>query len=90
MIYLLTAIALTAGGSSTVHIYTETMNKATKLTQTIRRTTQLTNWEVCAPCLVFASYTLAFILQLRKRDEKKKTQSGHLMFMGPCIIFIVV
>jgi uncharacterized integral membrane protein len=32
MVYLLTAIGLTPGGSSTVHIYT----------QTIRRTTQLT------------------------------------------------
>jgi uncharacterized integral membrane protein len=34
MIYLLTAIGLTPGGSSTVHIYT----------QTTHRTTQLTNW----------------------------------------------
>ena len=35
MIYLLTAIGLTPGGSSTVQIYT----------QTIHRTKQLTNWE---------------------------------------------
>ena len=35
MIYLLTAIGLTPGGSSTVHIYT----------QTIHRTTQLTTWK---------------------------------------------
>ena len=35
MIYLLTAIRLTPGDSSTVHIYT----------QTVHRTTQLTNWE---------------------------------------------
>jgi len=34
LIYLLTAIGLTPGGSSTVHIYT----------QTIHRTTQLTTW----------------------------------------------
>jgi len=58
LIDLLTAIGLPPGGNSTVHIYT----------QTIQRTTQLTtNWEVCGPCPVFASYTLAFALQLRKK-----------------------
>jgi len=60
MIYLLIAIGLSFGGSKTVHIYT----------QTIYRTTQLTNWEECGPCLVFASYTLAFALQLRKKHGK--------------------
>ena len=57
--YLLTAIGLTPGGSSTAHIYT----------QTIHRTTQLI-WEECGPCPVFASYTLAFALQLRKKHGK--------------------
>ena len=42
MIYLLTAIGLIPGGSSTVHIYTQTVHITTKLTQTIHRTTQLT------------------------------------------------
>ena len=58
----LTAIGLTAGGSSTVHIYT----------QTIHRTTQLSNLEECGPCPVFASYTctMAFALQLRKKHGK--------------------
>ena len=61
MIYLLTAIGLSSGGSSTVHIYT----------QTIRRTTQITtNVEECGPCPVFASFTLAFALQLRKKHGK--------------------
>jgi hypothetical protein len=60
MIYLLTAIGLTAGGSSTVHIYT----------QTIHRKTLLTNWEECGLCPVFASYTLAFSVQLRKKHGK--------------------
>jgi uncharacterized integral membrane protein len=32
MIYLLTAIVLTLGGSSTVHIYTETIHRAIQLT----------------------------------------------------------
>ena len=57
--YLLTAIGLTHGGSSTVHIYT----------QTIHRTTQLI-LEECGSCPVFASYTLAFALQLRKKHRK--------------------
>ena len=59
MIYL-TAIGLTPGGSSTEHIYT----------QTIYRTTQFTNQEECVPCPVFARYTLAFALQLRKKHGK--------------------
>ena len=59
MIYLLSAIGLPPGGSSTVHIYT----------QTIHRTTQLI-WEEGGPCPVFASYTLAFALQLRKKHGK--------------------
>jgi len=70
MIYLLTAIVLTPGGSSTVHIYTQTVHRTTQLTQTIHRITQLTNWEECGPCPVFASYTLAFALQLRKKHGK--------------------
>ena len=58
-IYLLTAIGLTPGGSSTVHIYT----------QTVHRTKQLI-WEECGPCPVFASCTLAFDLELRERHGK--------------------
>jgi len=38
-------------------------------TQTIHRTTQLI-WDECGPCPIFASYTLAFALQLRKKDVK--------------------
>jgi len=34
MIYLLTAIGLTPGGSSTVHIYTQTIHRTTRSTQT--------------------------------------------------------
>jgi len=60
MIYLSTAIGLTPGGSSTVHIYT----------QTIYRTTQLTNWEEFGPRPDSASCTLAFVLQLRKKHGK--------------------
>jgi len=39
MIYLLTAIGLTHGGSSTVHIYFQTIRRTTQLAT---RTTQLT------------------------------------------------
>ena len=39
LIYLLTAIGLSPGGSSTVHIYTQTIHRTTKK-QTIHRTTQ--------------------------------------------------
>jgi uncharacterized integral membrane protein len=42
MIYFLTAIGLTPGGSRTVHIYTQTVHRTTQLTQTIHKTTQLT------------------------------------------------
>jgi hypothetical protein len=59
LIYLLSAIGLGPGGSSTVHIYTQTINKTTQLI-----------WEECRPFPVFASYTLAFALQLRKKHGK--------------------
>jgi len=69
MTYLLTAIGLTPGGSSTVHIYTQTIHRTTQLTT--HRTTQLTtNWEERGPCLVFASYALVYALQLRKKHGK--------------------
>ena len=60
-IYLLTAIGLTPGGSSTVHIYTQTIHRTKQLT---------TNWAECGPCPVFKIYTLAFALQLRKKHGK--------------------
>jgi quinolinate synthase len=70
MIYLLTAVVLTAGGSSTVHTYTQTIHRTTQSTQTVHRTTQLANWEECGPCPVFERYTLAFVLQMRKKHGK--------------------
>jgi len=38
----LAANGLTPGGSSTVHIYTQTIHRTSQSTQTIRRTTQST------------------------------------------------
>ena len=58
MICLFTATGLTPGSSSTVHTYTQAINRTTQSTQTVHKTTQLTNWEECGPCPVFTSYTL--------------------------------
>ena len=52
---MLTTIVLTPGGSSTVHIYTQTIHRTTEV---------ITNLEECGPCPVFANFTLAFALQL--------------------------
>jgi hypothetical protein len=70
MIYL-TAIGLPPGGSSTVHIYTQTKHRTTnkKKEQTIQRKTQKC-LEQCGPCPILASYTLAFALQLKKKQGK--------------------
>ena len=70
MIYLLTATGLTPAGSSTVHIYTQTIHRTTQLTKITHRKTQITNWEEFEPYPVFAIYTLAFALQLRKKHGK--------------------
>ena len=89
LIYLLTAVVLTPGDSSTVHIYTQTIHRTTQLTTLVGRLSgirtqsgqtkinnELTawklspNWEECRRCPIFASYTLAFALQLRKKHRK--------------------
>ena len=57
--------------------------QATRLdTQTVYRTTQLTNWEDCGPCPVFAIYTLLFSLQLRKKHEKNLSQGSRRIPVG--------
>jgi len=63
----LTAIGSTPGGSSTVHIYIQTVHRTKQSTQIIHRTTQLTNREQCGPCPAFARYILAFFLHMRKK-----------------------
>jgi len=67
MIYLLTAIGLPPGGSSTVHIYTQTVHRTTQNKQYI---VQHKNLGECGPCPFLASYTLAFALHLRKKHGK--------------------
>ena len=66
MIYLSTGIGLLPGGSSTVHIYTQTIHRTKQNKQYIEQH----NLEECGPCPVLASYTLAFALQLRKKHGK--------------------
>ena len=67
MIYLLTAIGLPPGGSSTVHIYTQTVHRTTQNKQYIE---QHNNLGECGPCPVLYRFTLAFALQLRKKHGK--------------------
>jgi len=76
-IYLLTAVRLSPGGSTHLHT-NNTWNNTNN-----SRTTQIqTNVEECGPCPVFASFTLAFALQLRKKHGKtsvklRKPQSKY-------------
>jgi hypothetical protein len=65
MIYL-TAIGLTSGGSSTVHIYTQTVHRI----QRTEHNKKKQKIGVCGLCPVFASYTLPFALQLMKKHRK--------------------
>jgi hypothetical protein len=60
-IYILTAIRLSTCGSSTVHIYTQTIHRTTQIT---------TNVADCWPWPIFASCTLAYALQLTKKHGK--------------------
>jgi hypothetical protein len=65
MIYLLTAMELSPGGST--HLHTNNTQNNTNN----NGTTQIqTNVEECWPSPVFASFTLAFTLQLRKKHGK--------------------
>jgi hypothetical protein len=44
-----------------VHIYTQTIHRTTQIT---------TNVEECGSCPIFASFTLAFDLKMRKKHRK--------------------
>jgi len=69
MIYLLTAVGLSPGGST--HLHTNNIQNNTNN----KRTTQITtNVVECGPCPVFASFTLAFALQLRKKHRKNSVR----------------
>jgi hypothetical protein len=72
MIYLLTAIGLTPGGSSAVHIYTQTIHQ-NDTKQTIYRTTQ-TFWKSAgrAPSLRVIPWHLPY----KRGKSAEKPQSG--------------
>jgi hypothetical protein len=72
MIYLLSAIGLLPGGSSTVHIYTQ--NNTYNNTNNKSTTPVTTNVEECGSCPVFASFTLVFALQLKKKHGKPQSE----------------
>jgi hypothetical protein len=72
MIYLLAAIGLSPGGSSTVHIYTQTIHRTTQKKQYIEQ--HKNKLEQCGPCPVLVSYILAFALQLRKKHGKSSVR----------------
>jgi hypothetical protein len=61
-------------------------------TQTIYRTTQITtNLEECGPCPVFVSFTLAFVLQLRKKHGKTSVwvaEEGNANIHRKIIVYI--
>jgi hypothetical protein len=62
----LTAICLSPRGSTHLH----TNNTQNNTNNNIRTTQIQTNVVECGPCLVFASFTLALVLQLRKKQGK--------------------
>jgi hypothetical protein len=68
MIYMSTSTRLTPGGSSTVHMYTQSVHITTQITTEQHKIT--TNLEEWRSCPVFASVTLVFALQLRKKHGK--------------------
>jgi len=74
LIYLLTAIWLPPCGSSTVHIYTQTIHRTTQNKQYIE---QHKNFEDCGPCPIFAGFTLEFALQLRKKHGKSSVMAEN-------------
>ena len=66
LIYLLTAVGLSHGSS--IHLHTNNTQNNTNNNRTT------TNVEECGPCPVFASFTLAFALQLRKKRGKSSVR----------------
>jgi hypothetical protein len=79
---------VTPGRRGTVHIYTQTIHRTTQLTTMVRRLSGIptqsgqTNWEECGPCPVFASYTLEFALQMRKKARRNLSQGSRRVPVG--------
>jgi arginyl-tRNA synthetase len=78
---LSTAVGLTPGGSTHLHINnTQSITIGNKTTRITNKTTQITNLEECWPCPVFANYSLAFALQLRKKHGKTSVRVAEEIF----------
>ena len=60
IIYLLTAVGLTPGGNSTVHVYTQTVHRTAQSTQTKHRTTHLHNTSQIQPTLYKTTAALIY------------------------------
>ena len=75
MIYLLTAIGLSPGGNSTVHICTNTIHRTTQNKQYIE---QHNNLGECGPCPVLACYTLAFAFTTEEKARKNLSQGSRV------------
>jgi hypothetical protein len=88
-LYLLTAVELSPGGST--HLHTNNTQNNTNNNQT----TQIqTNVKECGTCPVFASFTLAFALQLRKKHVKtsvrvRKTSVRFKKNLGQNTVYIL-
>jgi len=67
---LLTAIGLSPGGSSTVHIYTQTIHGTTQNKQY--------NLGECGPCPVLTSYTLGICLTTEEKARKNLSQGSRV------------
>ena len=77
MIYLSNAVGLTPGGSSAVHIYTQTVHRTTQI-QTKHRTTQITtNLEECGPCPISASFNPGICLTTEEKARKNLSQDSR-------------
>jgi hypothetical protein len=76
LIYLSTAVGLTPGGSTHLHINNTQNITIDNKTTRITKTTQITNLEECWPCPVFVNYTVAFALQLREKHGKTSGSTG--------------
>jgi len=82
MIYLLTAFGLTPGGSSTVHIYTQTIHGTTLLTTLVGRLSGIRTQGGQTNCHVFASYNPGICLTIEEKAWKNLSQGSRRVPAG--------
>ena len=85
--HLLTASGLPPGGSSAVHIYTQTVHRTTQNKQCIEqhkfihRTTQKF-WGKCGPCSVFCELYPGICLTTEEKARKNLSQVSRSVPVG--------